>query len=61
MTHYSKQEIESLIERFEKRILPKAEWTHEAHLAVAIWYVSKYSFNEALNLVREILPATMNQ
>ncbi len=53
MTHYSKEEIESLIERFEKRILPKVEWTHEAHLAIAIWYVSKYSFNEALNLVRD--------
>lgn len=53
MTTYSQREIESLIERFEAEKLPKAEWTHEAHLVVAIWYCSKFDFNEALPLVRE--------
>lgn len=57
MKNYTKAEIESLITRFEARVLPKAEWTHQAHLAVAIWYVSKYSFAEALSLIRNNITA----
>ncbi|WP_417590993.1 hypothetical protein [Owenweeksia hongkongensis] len=53
MTTYSQREIVLLIERFEAEKLPKAEWTHEAHLVVAIWYCSKFDFNEALPLVRK--------
>ncbi|RNC85872.1 MAG: hypothetical protein ED557_03625 [Balneola sp.] len=53
MNHYSESEIESLIHRFEARRLPKSEWTHEAHLVVAIWYSKKYDFTTALDLVRE--------
>jgi hypothetical protein len=36
---------------FRKEELPKSEWTHEAHLPVAIWYVSKLGFEKALALV----------
>ncbi len=53
MKNYTHQEIHDLIERFESRKLPKLEWTHEAHIVVALWYCSKYSFKEALNHVRE--------
>lgn len=53
MNNYSESEIESLIHRFEVRKLPKSEWTHEAHLVVAIWYSKKYDFMTALNLVRK--------
>jgi hypothetical protein len=49
---FSDSQIESLISRFEMRQLPKTEWTHEAHLIVAIWYCSKHSLVEALDLVR---------
>ena len=53
MHTYTQGEIESLIERFEARKLPKVEWTHEAHLVVAIWYCSKFRLDEALPLVRK--------
>lgn len=49
---YTKGEIHSLITRFETQQLPKEEWTHEAHLVVAIWYSSKYSIEQSLELVR---------
>lgn len=55
MKNYTTLEINSLIARFELRTLPKVEWTHEAHLVVAIWYCSKHEFEEALALVREYI------
>lgn len=54
-TTYSPEQIESLIERFEALKLPKVEWTHEAHLVVAIWYCSKFPFEEAVSLVRKYI------
>jgi len=57
MKNYTQEEIHSLIERFENCILPKIEWTHEAHLVVAIWYCSNYQFEEALKLVRKNITA----
>jgi hypothetical protein len=50
---FREEEILFLIKRFEARTLPKAEWTHAAHLVVAVWYTSKYEEPEALALVRE--------
>ena len=35
-------ELEDLVRRFAERTLPKAEWTHAAHLAVGLWHVSRY-------------------
>lgn len=35
----SDAEIESVGERFLARALPRAEWTHETHLATTIWLV----------------------
>jgi hypothetical protein len=55
MKSYSNVEIESLIERFEASVLPKIEWTHEAHLVVAIWYSLKHEHEPALDLVREFI------
>lgn len=46
-------EVERLVARFEDATLPKAEWTHRAHLAVALWYASRLPFEEALVAVRE--------
>ena len=46
------REVTRLVERFEDRTLPKAEWTHAAHLAVGLWYASRLSFEEALDAVR---------
>lgn len=47
------EDVVSLVERFENGTLPKAEWTHQAHLAVAHWYASHLPFEEALVVVRE--------
>ena len=42
-----------LVEEFEACTLPKAAWTHEAHLAVALWYASRMPYEEALAAMRE--------
>lgn len=38
----------SLIEKFNQHILPKEEWTHEAHLRVALWYIHTYELDDAV-------------
>lgn len=55
MKKYTTTEIVSLIERFEAQKLPKVEWTHEAHLVVAIWYSKHYNTTDAMNLVRDYI------
>lgn len=57
MTHktakyWTSGEIESLIEAFENCTLPRSEWTHQAHLIVALWYLTHYSQLEATNYIR---------
>ncbi len=51
--HYTANEISSLMERFEMRKLPKPEWTHQAHLVVAICYSLQYPAPVALNMARK--------
>ncbi len=46
------EEIPRLVEAFEACTLPGAEWTHRAHLTVALWYVSHLPFEEALETIR---------
>ncbi len=43
--------------RFEDGTLPKDEWTHRAHLAVALWYATRLPFEEALAAVRNGIQA----
>jgi hypothetical protein len=45
-------ELEDLVRRFTECTLPKAEWTHAAHLAVGLWHVSRYGRDEALARLR---------
>lgn len=54
---WSELTIQNLIECFETHRLPKKEWTHEAHLIVAIWYAKHYSFEKALALLRTNIKA----
>ncbi|MEO8679726.1 MAG: hypothetical protein ABI665_11810 [Vicinamibacterales bacterium] len=35
------------------RTLPKAEWTHQAHLRAGLWHVLTFGEDEALRLLRE--------
>jgi len=44
--------VSPLIEKFNKTTLPKSEWTHHAHLTVALWYVDNYEFYDAICRLR---------
>lgn len=44
--------LTDFIRLFEQRNLPAKYWTHEAHLTVAVWYLSQYSKDEASCLLR---------
>lgn len=35
---YTRAELQVLVHNFETKTLPKEAWTHEAHLAVGLWY-----------------------
>ena len=52
MQHLSLQEIEQLVSGFNDCTLPSKEWTHEAHLITACWFLHHYSLNEAICLIR---------
>ena len=52
--HYEEaSEVESLVRRFGSCALPFAEWTHAAHLTVALLYMHHHEWPEAVSLVRE--------
>lgn len=38
LTMYTRAELQVLVHNFETKTLPKEAWTHEAHLAVGLWY-----------------------
>lgn len=46
-------EIQNLVRSFEKCTLPRNEWTHQAHLIVALWYLTRYSETEVVELLRD--------
>ncbi len=48
----SPNEIDSLIHAFQECSLPRSQWTHEAHLTVALWYLFYDSEQEAINAIR---------
>ena len=45
-------EIFSLVRRFEDCTLPRSEWTHAAHLTVALWNLLQFDWPEATERVR---------
>ena len=45
-------EIETLVRRFEDCTIAPAEFTHRAHLAVALWYLAHAPHTEAAALMR---------
>ncbi len=46
-------EIEGLVRGFEDCTLPKARWTHHAHLTVALWYLRRHPRAEAERRMRD--------
>lgn len=51
--YWASGEIVSLIKAFENCTLPRSEWTHQAHLIVALWYLTHYSQPVATNCIRD--------
>jgi hypothetical protein len=51
-TFRTTEEILSLVRRFEDCTLPREEWTHAAHLTVALWHLLVYDWPEAVAHVR---------
>jgi len=45
-------EVLSLLRRFHDCTLPRDEWTHAAHLTVALWHLLEYDWSEAVSRVR---------
>ncbi|MCT0208954.1 hypothetical protein [Synechococcus sp. CS-1332] len=50
-------EIERLVRDFEALTLPRANWTHRAHLAVGVYYVRHWGLDGALQRMRERIQA----
>jgi hypothetical protein len=48
----SAREVEDLVARFEDASLSPGEWTHRAHLTVALWYASHHTADDAFDRMR---------
>lgn len=48
----SDAEVETLVEGFINKTLPKTEWTHEAHLAACLWHLLRFNTTESLLMLR---------
>ena len=48
----SEEEIADTVRRFESCSLPYANWTHRAHLAVAVYYSRQMHYPQALDRIR---------
>ena len=46
-------EVLRLVREFEACALPRAEWTHHAHLTVGLWYLLRHDEAAATRLIRE--------
>ena len=50
-------EVKQLVEQFEACTLPRAQWTHAAHLTIAFWYLVCYPVTEAVVKIRSGIQA----
>jgi hypothetical protein len=51
------EHIETLVREFEALRLPRARWTHHAHLVIGLWYLTHHPPGEALAVVRRRIRA----
>jgi hypothetical protein len=51
-TYRHADEIAALVAAFDDTTLPRPQWTHAAHLTVALWYLLRYEPAEATALIR---------
>src|ERR1043165_5805414 len=52
VTFRTSEEMFELLRRFEDCTLPREEWTHAAHLTVALWHLLQFDWPEACARVR---------
>ncbi|KAA3641209.1 MAG: hypothetical protein DWQ02_00970 [Bacteroidetes bacterium] len=45
-------EVLDLVEGFRNKTVAKSDWTHEAHLAVGVWFLSNFDRFEATCLLK---------
>jgi hypothetical protein len=50
-------QVEAFVREFESGTLPKARWSHHAHLVVGLWYLAEHTPEEALAVVRQRIRA----
>lgn len=48
--------LRQFVRQWEERVLPKAEWTHAAHVAVCAFYTAEFGPLEALRRMRKGIP-----
>jgi hypothetical protein len=48
----SSLDVERLVREFEVCTLARAEWTHQSHLTVALWYLVRYPERDAARMIR---------
>jgi hypothetical protein len=53
----SEASLSSFIEGFENGAYPKAQWTHQAHVAMAAHYLTLHTVPEATHIIRARIPA----
>ena len=49
---FLERDVESLARRFLALEVSRAEWTHQAHLAVGLWHVARFGTADALIRLR---------
>jgi hypothetical protein len=53
VSYRTSEEVLRLVCEFEACTLPRAEWTHHAHLVVALWYLVRHEEAAATRLIRD--------
>lgn len=53
----TEHDLEAFIKDFEELTLPKRRWTHQAHLVVALWYLTRHTPDDALEITRRRIRA----
>ncbi|OZH51357.1 hypothetical protein AFK68_31450 [Hydrocoleum sp. CS-953] len=51
--NFTSNELENLVREFNNCTLARHNWTHAAHLIIALWYLTNYSESEAINNIRD--------
>ena len=49
----SEKNVEELIKMFEAGTLPEERWTHKCHFIMALWYLNKFPFPQAVFKIKE--------